>query len=200
MDNHVSSEPKEKFTPQEYLQLERSSEAKSEYLNGKIFAMAGASREHNLITVNALSEIHQQIMDTPCEVYSGDMRVNVSASGLYTYPDIVAVCDQPAFEDDHLDTLLNPQFILEVLSPSTESYDRGRKFSHYRSLESFSEYLLVSQTECRIEQFVLQTNGKWLYAEVTDPDGSITLSSIPCQLLLGNIYRKVHFETKSAGP
>src|SRR5206468_6291774 len=119
----------------------------SEYINGQIYAMSGASREHNLIVVNLIRELSSQLRGRPCEVYASDMRVKVRPTGMYTYPDVVAVCGEPRFEDEQVDTLVNPAVIVEVLSPSTEAYDRGQKFAHYRKLESLTEYVLVAQNE-----------------------------------------------------
>ena len=144
------------ITPEEYLVTERTAEFKSEYRNGQIIAMPGASRQHNLITVNISSGLHAQLLERICEVYTNDMRVKVSDSGLYTYPDVVVVCDEPRFEDNHFDTLLNPTVIVEVLSPSTESYDRHGKFLSYQTLESLQEYILVSQNKVCVEQYVRQ--------------------------------------------
>jgi Uma2 family endonuclease len=198
MENDLSTQPKPRITPQEYLELERKAEIKSEYLDGEMFAMSGATREHAKVVLNIGTELNIQFVDRPCEVYVQDLRVKVSATGLYTYPDIAAVCGEPQFEDDHFDTLINPQLIIEVLSRSTESYDRGRKFAHYRAIESLHEYVLVSQTECRIERYLRQEDGNWLYTECTDPDGSIELTSIACRLSLARTYHKVDFERAKA--
>ena len=130
-------------------------------------------------------------MDRPCEVFVNDLRVKVSQTGLYT--DVIAVCGLPAFEDAEADTLLNPMLIIEVLSPSTESYDRGRKFAHYRRLPSLQEYILVSQTECRMEKYLKQDGGTWLYSEHTDPTASIELPSMVCRLPIASVYHKVMF-------
>jgi Uma2 family endonuclease len=193
MENNVFSETKTQFTPEQYLELERKAETKSEYLNGEIFPMPGVSRAHSLIVGNLTLELGTQFMDRPCERHGPDMRVKVPATGLYTYPDIAALCGEPRFEDRHVDTLLNPQLIIEVLSESTESYDRGRKFAHYRSIESLLEYVLVSQEECRVEQYVRQDDGKWLYTETTDPNALVELASVACRLSLSRLYRRVDF-------
>jgi Uma2 family endonuclease len=194
MEDQVSTQPKARITPQEYLELERKAEIKSEYLDGEIFAMSGATREHTKIVANITAELVSQFMDRPCEVYPLDMRTKVSPTGLYTYPDIAAVCGEPEFEDAHLDTLTNPQLIIEVLSDSTESYDRGKKFAHYRTIDSLREYILVSQTECRIERFSRHDDGSWLYTEITDPNGSIELTSVACRLSVSRVYHKIDFE------
>jgi Uma2 family endonuclease len=177
--------------PEEYLRLERQAEYKSEYLNGEIFAMSGASREHNLIAAHIVSELDQQLKGKPCEVYPSDMRVKVTATGLYTYPDVIVVCGEPKFEDNYVDTLLNPTLLVEVLSPSTERYDRIAKSSYYRTLDSLAEHLLVAQDEVRLEQYVKQANGQWLLSEYTSLDGSIELQSINCSLTLADVYDKV---------
>src|SRR5712691_1212035 len=161
----MSSQVKPFITPAEYLALERKAEYKSEYLNGEVFAMTGASRKHNLIVTNILISLGQQLRGRPCEAYSSDMRVKVTTPGLYTYPDVVVVCGKPEFEDEEVDTLLNPTLLIEVLSTSTERYDRIAKTSYYRTLDSLTEHLLVAQHEVRIEQYVRQPRGEWLQLE-----------------------------------
>jgi Uma2 family endonuclease len=141
----MSLQPKTEYTPEEYLALERNAEAKSEYFAGEIFLMAGASERHNLIVANLIAEFRSQFKNRACKVYPSDMRVKVSASGLYTYPDVTVVCGEPQFEDEHKDTLLNPTLIIEVLSESSEAYDRGKNFEHYRSLKTLSDYLIIAQ-------------------------------------------------------
>lgn len=187
----MSIQPDTHISPEAYLLLERKAEVRSEYLNGEIFAMVGASREHNLIATNITREVSQQLKGKPCELYSTDMRVRVPATGLYTYPDVVVVCGEPVFEDEHVDTLLNPTLIMEVLSESTESYDRGKKFGHYQTINSLVEYLLIAQDEYRIEQFVKQPDGHWLYSDARSPEGSLELASIQCVLTLKEVYDKV---------
>jgi Uma2 family endonuclease len=135
----MSHQIKPYISPEEYLALERKAEYKSEYLDGEIFAMTGASRKHNLISANVLGELRQQLKGNPCEAYASDMRVKVSATGLYTYPDVVVVCREPEFEDDYIDTLLNPTLLVEILSQSTERYDRIAKSSYYKTLGSLAE-------------------------------------------------------------
>ena len=180
------------LTPAEYLVLERKATTKSEYLNGRVYAMVGASREHNLIAVNMASELHGQLRERPCETYINDMRVKIAPAGLYTYPDVVVVCEKPRFEDADLDTLLNPTVLIEVLSPSTEAYDRGEKFAHYRRLESLREYLLVAQNRVCVERYFRQ-GAQWLLTEFSARDDEIDLVSIGCQLSLRAIYAKVEF-------
>ncbi len=189
----MSSQPTTYLTPEEYLALERKAEFKSEYIDGEIVAMTGASRKHNLVVVNLTGEISQQLRGRSCEAYSNDMRVRVPSTRLYTYPDVIVVCGEPQFEDQEFDTLLNPTVIVEVLSESTELYDRGKKFSFYRTIESLAEYLLVAQDECRIEQFVRQADGGWLLSEHRATEDTVKLTSIQCSLELREVYDKVAF-------
>ena len=181
-----------RYTPEEYLALEREAEYKSEYINGHIFAMAGASEAHNLITANVAGEMRSQFKGRPCKVYSSDMRVKVSRTGMYTYPDVVAVCGEARVEDDHQDTLLNPTVIIEVLSPSTEAYDRGDKFAHYRRLESVQEYVLIAQDKVRVDHYVKQGK-KWVLTEFSEINDTVPLASVGCNLALREIYDKVEF-------
>ncbi|MDT4896245.1 MAG: hypothetical protein QOH25_1322 [Acidobacteriota bacterium] len=189
----MSSQPTTYLTPEEYLALERKAEYKNEYVDGEVVAMTGASRKHNLIVVNISGELRRQLKGRPCETYSGDMRVRIPSTRLYTYPDVVVVCDEPQFEDDYVDTLLNPTVIIEVLSESTELYDRGKKFGFYRTLESLAEYLLVAQDERRIEQYVKQPDERWLLSDHRAPEGTVELTSISCSLALREVYDKVTF-------
>jgi Uma2 family endonuclease len=187
------------LTPAEYLALERAAESKSEYLDGEMVAMTGASRNHNRITADLGAELLRQLRGRPCEAYMSDLRVLVPATGLYTYPDVVVVCGEAALLDEHEDTLTNPTVLIEVLSPSTEIYDRVRKFEHYRPLDSLREYVLVFQDEPRIEQYVRQEDGKtWLFSEQHGLAANLTLPSIQCQVSFTEIYRRVRFPEKSS--
>ena len=174
----------------EYLALERNSDIKHEYLDGEVYAMAGAKEGHNLITGNVVTALNVQLRHRPCRVYPSDMRVKLP-TGLRTYPDVSIVCDKPQFEDDERDTLLNPEVIIEVLSPSTEKYDRGRKFQHYRTLTSLQEYILISQEAHRVERYLRQGDGTWVLSDIIGLDSSITLTKIDCTLQLADIYAKV---------
>ena len=187
----MSAPPKRLLTPEEYLAIERDVEAKHEFYRGEMFAMGGASREHNLITGNAGASLHAQLANRPCEAYQNDMRVKVAASGLYTYPDVVVTCEKPRFEDDKFDTLLNPQSIIEVLSDTTEKYDHGKKFELYRQIESLREYVLISQDRAHIELFTRGDDGHWRLSEATGLDAAIELTTIGCQLALADVYAKV---------
>ena len=183
-------------TPEEYLRRERLAESKSEYLNGEIFAMTGASRQHNRITINISSSLNLQLKGRPCETYAVDMRVKVRASGLYTYPDVAVVCGDPQFEDEYVDTLLNPTLLVEVLSQSTERYDRIAKTSYYRTIDSLAEHLLVAQDEIRLEQYVKRPNRQWLLSEYRELDEVVELTAIGCELRLSDVYDRITFEPK----
>ncbi|MDI6793593.1 MAG: Uma2 family endonuclease [bacterium] len=179
------------ISPEEYLAIERNAEHKSEYFDGEIFAMAGAGKRHNLIVTNIVRELSLQMKGRPCEVYSNDMRVKVSSTGLYTYPDVVVMCGTSQLEDDQQDTLLNPTVIIEVLSKSTESYDRGGKFAHYRRLETLAEYILVAQDKCFVEHYIRQPDNQWLLSEIGSLQDTVQLPSIKCSLALTEVYDKV---------
>ena len=187
----MASPPKTRLSPQEYLAVERRNEYRSEYIGGIMVAMSGASREHILIVANLASELRQQLKGKPCEVYPVDMRVKIPSAGIYTYPDIAVMCGEPIFEDDHVDTLLNPTLLIEVLSDSTEKYDRGKKAGYYRTIESLCEYLFVAQDEYKIEQQVKESDGRWILSEVSSLDSSINLTSISCTLSLREVYDRV---------
>ena len=189
----MSSLAKPYFTPEQYLAREREAEHKSEYLRGEIFAMSGASEQHNLITWNVAGELRSQLKGRPCKAYINDMRVRVSPTGLYTYPDVVAVCGEPQFDDTQMDTLVNPNVIIEVLSATTEAYDRGDKFGHYQTLETLTEYVLISQDRPRVERFLRQADSQWLFSVAHGLQASVPLSSIGCHLALREIYDKVDF-------
>jgi Uma2 family endonuclease len=174
----------------EYLSLERRSATKSEYLKGEIYAMTGASRRRNRMILNLGIALDGQLKGRGCEIYTSDMRVRVPAAGLFTYPDVVVACGAPKFDDAELDTLLNPTLIIEVLSPSTESYDRGTKFTYYRTLPSLAEYLLLAQDPVYAEHFVLGKDG-WLLTETDRIDDVLELPSIGCTLALRDAYDRV---------
>ncbi len=179
------------LTPEEYLAVERGSEIKHEYYGGEMFAMVGASKRHNLITANVIRILGNQLLDRPCNVYPSDMRVKVSATGKYTYPDISVACEEERFDDAENDTLLNPVVIIEVLSDSTEAYDRGKKFEQYQNIESLTEYLLVAQEPFRVEQYVRQSNSEWIYSQYHEAEAVVQISVIGCALTLKDVYAKV---------
>lgn len=178
-------------TPQEYLARERRAESKAEYVSGRVYAMTGASREHNLIALNIGRELSIQFRGRPCEAYVSDMRVKVTPTGMYTYPDVVAVCGPPEFEDEAVDTLLNPTVIVEVLSPSTEAYDRGEKFAHYRRLPLLREYVLVAQDRVRVEHYGRRGDNEWVLTEHDALDDTLPLPALDAGLRLADIYERV---------
>ena len=178
------------IAPETYLAIERSARFRSEYFKGEMFAMAGASPNHVLIVTNVASELRMQLKKTPCRVYSTDLRLKVSMTGLYVYPDVMLVCGDPQFDDEHQDTLLNPIIIVEVLSDSTKEYDKGRKFEHYRRLASLKEYLLIAQDKAHIGHFVRE-GYQWLFSETGGLENKIELKSVGCVLELAEVYDKV---------
>lgn len=189
------------YTPGQYLDLERLAPYKSEYLHGQIFAMAGASEEHNIILVNVLRDVSLQLRGRPCRTYGSDMRVQVAETGLYTYPDAVIVCGEREFGDSRLDTLLNPSVIVEVLSPSTELYDRGEKFAHYQRIPSLMDYVLVAQDKMRVEHYARQ-GMQWVLTVKEKAADTLALASAPCALSLASLYEDVDFAPQEsiAGP
>ncbi len=187
----MSAQPKLRLTPEEYLAIERKAEFKSEYYQGEMFAMAGASDPHNIISTNLIRVFSNQLLHRDCVVYGGDMRVKVNPLGKYTYPDVMVACGKRIFDDEQHDTLVNPVLIVEILSDSTEAYDRGAKFDHYQAIKSFAEYILVAQDTRRVEQFVRQHDGAWTYRAFKSHEDVVMLQSIGCELRLAEIYLKV---------
>jgi Uma2 family endonuclease len=194
----VSTQSRSFLTPEQYLEIERKAEYKSEYYRGEMFAMAGASWNHNLLVAHLLRDIGRQLRGKPCEICPSDMRVRVSSTGLYTYPDLVAVCGAPKLLDDRMDTLLNPHLIIEVLSPSTEAYNRGRKFEHYQSIDSFREYLMVASDRIHADLFTRQADGRWLLTSAKRLEDSIDLQSIGCSVSLDALYEKINLGEPAA--
>jgi Uma2 family endonuclease len=192
----MSSQLNSRLTPDEYLAFERRSELRHEYIDGELFAMSGASEPHNQIVVNLIREISTQFRGRPCKVYTNDMRVRIMGTSRYVYPDAVALCGPPHFEDQEQDTLTNPNLIVEVLSTTTEAYDRGEKFEYYRRIETLTEYVLIAQDKPHVEQFFRQSNGQWLFTETSGMEKTIELPSVGCQLSLAELYDKVEFGTK----
>ena len=189
----MSALPKPTLTAAEYLAIERAAERKSEFFDGEMFAMAGTSKNHARIVMNFSRELSTSLKGRTCEPFASDLRVKVEANGLYTYPDLVVVCGEQRFEDAQLDTLLNPTLIIEVLSDSTERYDRVKKFDNYRSLPTLQEYVLVSQAEPRVEQFLRQADGTWNLSVTNDPAATVRLTTISCEIALAEIYDRVEF-------
>ncbi|MGZ8433723.1 MAG: Uma2 family endonuclease [Candidatus Binatia bacterium] len=189
----MSKVEKASFTAAEYLTMERQSSEKHEFVFGEIFAMTGASARHVEIVGNIAGELRSQLRQRPCRVYSTDLRICIDSEHRYTYPDMVAICSQPQFLDDTLDTLLNPELIVEVLSESTRNYDRGDKFQQYRGIPSFREYLLVDQERVHVERYTKGNDGIWSLWE-TDVIGDVVrLDSVGVALAVSEIYFKIDF-------
>jgi len=187
------AQPVTRLNEAEYRRLERQAETKSEYFEGEMFAMAGGTRPHSLVATNLLRELSARLKDTDCVVYNSDLRVKVEPTGLFTYPDVSVACGRQRFLDAEEDTLLDPIVFIEVLSDSTEAYDRGKKFEHYRQIPTCREFLLVSQKEPRIEQFIRQANGEWTLREAAGLEAEIRLPSLGIVLPLAEVFAKVQF-------
>ena len=174
----------------QYLDLERLSEMRHEFLDGLMYAMAGESRDHSRICFNLATVIGSRIRDSNCEGFSPNMKVRTGLGDLYAYPDLMIVCGAARFHDEHGDVLLNPTVIFEVLSPSTEKYDRGEKSLRYRSqIESLQDYVLVSQDQAQVEHYHREADGTWSAGEISGLESSLTLASIDCEVPCAEIYR-----------
>jgi Uma2 family endonuclease len=195
----MTTPPDVRIAPEEYLRIERAAEWKSEYVDGEMFARDRASHRHTIITGNLVRELGNQLRNGPCAVSSSDLRVATDRRRHYTYPDVVVVCEPPQYVDEHPDTVTNPTFIAEVLSDSTEEYDRGRKFERYRSVPSLSEYLLVAQDHVHLELFSRQQDARWSLRDWNDLDAEIEIESLHCRLKIAEVYAKVTFEDQAAG-
>jgi len=192
----MSLQPKLQPTFEEWLEDERASlEGRSEYLDGEVFAMTGASVEHNAIVVNIASELRTQMKRRPCQVYANDLKVRIRSADAGKYPDLIALCGEHQFQDGRRDVLLNPSLIVEVLSDSTEAYDRGKKFAIYRQLPSLREYLLVSQHQVEVELFSRDDDGRWSLSDFSTLTASVPLPSVGCILSLAEVYDKVEFQS-----
>lgn len=187
----MASLPNYYLSPEEYLAIERRAEYKSEYLDGVMYAMSGASERHNLIVGNLVAEFNVQLRKTDCRVYPSDLRVRVPNSRRFFYPDVSVVCGETEFADEERDVVLNPIVVVEVLSESTAAFDRGKKFQSYQQIESLREYLLVSQDEFVVEHFLRQAENRWLYTKAGGLDETLALPSVNCRLALADIYGKV---------
>ncbi|HWS90734.1 MAG TPA: Uma2 family endonuclease [Pyrinomonadaceae bacterium] len=182
------------FTPEEYLDLERQSEIRHEFLDGTVYAMSGESLAHSIICFNLAGALHPQLRGTKCSGLSPNMKVRAGEAGLYAYPDLAVFCGEAVFHDKHKDVLLNPTVIFEVLSRSTQAYDRGEKFERYKSIETLRDYVLVSQDRPRLEHFSLQPDGTWAHTELEGTDAALALDSINCRVALADIYDRIDFE------
>ena len=194
----AKSQEKNRMTPEQYLEFERNSEIRHEYFEGEIYAMTGGSLNHNQISTNIVRELGNQLKNSPCRPFASDMRVKVNELEKYIYPDIVVACGNIEMEKVMgVETLLNPVVIIEILSKSTEAYDRGKKFTNYRLLPTFNEYLLVSQNFCQVEKYIRCDDGGWKYFSYEDMGQTFKIESIECELPLSEIYYRVEFEVSS---
>ena len=182
------------YSLEEYFELEKSTDEKFEFWDGNVWSMSGASFRHNRIVQNLNVEVELQIREKGCQSFPSDMRIKVPDYPPYRYPDLTALCGKPEIETlGGLELLVNPQLIVEVLSDSTEAFDRGDKFSRYKSIESFTEYLLIAQHRPHVSQFVKHGDGFWMNLEYNDLSETVELKSVPCRLALDSIYRDVSF-------
>lgn len=186
----MAAEPRY-VSPDEYLEHERRAAIKSEYADGRIVAMAGASENHNLLQTAAGAILYPQVRRRGCRLYPSDMKVKMPASRAYAYPDLTIVCGEPQFEDDRRDTLLNPTVIIEIESPSTAMYDRTEKFARYRRIPTLREYLLVAQDAARVEHFVRRDDDQWLWSAADQLSDSVELPSAGCALALADLYADI---------
>ena len=182
------------FTPEEYLALERLSEIRHEFLDGTVYAMAGESPTHSAICFNLAGALHPQLRGTNCRGFSPNMKVRAGESGLYAYPDLAIACGEAFFHDRHGDVLLNPVVVFEVLSRSTQTYDRGEKFERYKAIETLTDYVLVSQDRPLLEHFSRRPDGAWSRAELAGTDAALTLESVNCRLSLADVYDRIEFD------
>ncbi len=186
----MGAEAERHWSVEAYLAFDREADMRHEYLDGQVVAMAGASREHNLITANVIAALHPQLLGRECEIYPSDMRVWIPATKRYTYPDVVVVCGGPELADEDMDTLLNPTLVIEVLSPSTEGHD-WRKFSNFRTVPSLGAYLLVAQDRVHVEHFTRHDDARWILAEAGGLETTLDLQEIGCKLALAAVYEGV---------
>jgi Uma2 family endonuclease len=193
------AQSKPEFSPDEYLALEREASTKSEYLNGGIYAMTGGTPQHARIAASVIASMVVQLKGKPCSVYSSDLRIASANSQLITYPDVSIVCGAPQFRDARNDVVTNPVVLIEVLSDSTEAYDRGKKFNYYRTIESLRDYILVSQKEPLIDLYSREPNGSWQIQSIAglDSDAQVIIPSVNCQFLLSDVYDGVEFEASA---
>ena len=190
----MAAVPKERFNIEEYIEFDKNSEERWEYFDGVVVSMSGGTLIHNRISTNLVAGLRGKALEKGCEVLAGDMRIKVPKAPPYRYADIVVVCGPPVIEQiQGLDVLVNPRLIVEILSSSTEAYDRGKKFVSYKSIESFEEYLLVAQDRPYITHYLRQPDGSWSRTDVEGLDNEIELSSISCKLSLREIYELVEF-------
>jgi len=194
----MSANPQQRYTLEEYFELERKSEERFEFWNGEVFSMGGVSHEHAQIEVNLISKLSARLAGRGCRLYPANMRIKVPTAPPYRYPDLSALCDEAQYEKiGGIDALTNPSLIVEVLSPSTEAYDWGEKFLRYKSIPSFSEYMLVAQHQPFVTQFVKQSSGDWIRYDFADLGDNVKLHSLNCEMNLSEVYQDIKFATET---
>jgi Uma2 family endonuclease len=193
----MSAQPRPRITPEEYLELDRAAEYRSEYYNGEMFAMAGGTNNHALLIGATYAAIRPVARARGCRVYVSEMRLRVQSGRLHAYPDVMVICGNPVFIDTRDDTVTNPVLIVEVLSKSTEALDRGLKSTQYRTIETLREYVIVSQWEPRVEVFRRRSAQEWLMTEYAGLDAVCALESLECQIPLAAIFEDVEFAAAS---
>ena len=192
----MSTQPQRRYTLEEYFALERAADVKYEYWQGKVLAMSGASPAHAQIQVNLISLLRAQLHGRPCRIFPSDMRLKVPSLSPYRYPDLSARCGEPVFESiGGLEVFTNPTLIVEILSPTTEAFDRGDKFTHYKSIASFTDYLLIAQHRPYVGQYITQGQEVWSYREFNDLADSLYIPALDCRLVLAELYEDVSFES-----
>lgn len=190
----MTAQPKHKYTLQEYFEIEKNSEEKFEYWDGNIWNMAGASPAHERIVVNISGHLRELLRGRGCSVFGSNLKVKVPAYLPYRYPDLTAYCGQGIYEKmEGLEVLTNPQMIVEVLLPSTEAFDRGEKFSYYKSIQSFTEYILIASNRPFVTHFIKQNENEWIQREANSLDGKLFLPNFDTEILLSEIYLDVEF-------
>ena len=194
----MTAQAQRRLTPEEYLELDRAAEVRSEFFDGVMYAMAGATWNHNVISSNVAAALNARFAGRTCRAVSENMRVQIDLTGRYAYPDVVALCSAPQFKDAHRDVLLNPELIVEVLSDSTKQYDRGAKFLRYRTIASLQEYVLISQEDPVIMRYNRQPDGTWLVTFIHGADAGLDFLSVGCSVPLVEVYRDVEFPSVPA--
>ncbi len=184
-----------KVTEEQYLAIDRAAEFRSEFIDGEIVAMSGGSMRHARLGASLLAQFYLALQGSQCEAFGPDFRVRVSPR-MYTYPDVTVVCGKPMLADERQDILLNPTVIVEVLSPSTEHYDRGVKFQHYRSIESLQDYILVSQDQIRVEQYTRVQAHTWTFREYQSSDETLLIESAGISVPIARIYERVDLSSE----
>jgi Uma2 family endonuclease len=188
----MATQPLSFLTPEQYLEIDRAAEFRSEYLNGEMFAMSGATARHNIIINNLAAALRSQLKGR-CQYFTTDLRLLVPSTGLYTYPDLMVICGKPEYSGDREDIVTNPRFIAEILSKSTADYDRGGKFVHYRSISGLADYMIVAQDSARVEHNTRQADGSWLLREFTSLTEVVRIASIDAEVSLAAIYEDISF-------